>query len=207
MHHLKISTLIIALLVCLGIVTTAWFWPLPTSPDTNTSIAPQNSNTTLNTNISAAQKRDQEEAEAAAKALWDPIIAGAERTVSFSYGGFTFDIPTNMVKTVGESGTFWTFPIDLPEGPSISFSQPSDSASNMIQSRKDSFSDFEKVVTEGTETINGQTWRYLEQTTDFGINTTYWFSERQPTIQVMYTEGRPEVIEVFARIIKSARAE
>lgn len=207
MHHVKISTLIIALLVCLGIVMTAWLGPQPSSPNIKTSAEPQNPNTTLNTNISAAQQRDQEEVEAAAKALWDPIIAGAERTAPFSYGGFTFDIPTNMVKTVGESGTFWTFPIDLPEGPSISFSQPSGSASNMIQSRKDSFSDFEKVVSEGTETINGYVWRYLEQTTDFGINNTYWFSERQPTIQVMYTEGRPEVMELFTRIIKSARSE
>ncbi|MBI2984623.1 MAG: hypothetical protein HYY50_03290 [Candidatus Kerfeldbacteria bacterium] len=155
----------------------------------------QNTNGNQNANVSQSGQN------------WDSVVAAARQTESYSFGGFTFAMPVNMMKSVGEGGVTWTFPVQATDSPHITFTQPGDTAANLVNMEKTSLAPGMRVVREGTEVIHGQEWRYLEVTTNFDLNYTYWFSEHQSSVQVMYTEGLPEVMTVLEKIILSAQLQ
>jgi len=178
-------------IVFLGLVV-GWF--------SRTNFWSKKTTVTNNQNVTRASNTNSDQ-------IWDPVIVAAQQTEVFTYGGLTFNMPINMIKSQGEGGVSWYFPVDIPDSPSITFSQPLDSAANLIQLEKSAMTPDQRIVREGSMIFHDQEWRYIELTTNLDINYTYWFSNHQPTVQVMYTQGRPDVMEIFDRVMRSAKTQ
>lgn len=136
---------------------------------------------------------------------WLAILRDAETTLPFSFAGLTFEVPQNMKQQISEGVTYLTFPINLPEGPFMSFSIVSETPENVMAGIKNGLSQFERIVTEGTTTIHGQMWFMIERTTDFGINQVVWLTDGPSTVQVMYTPAQAEVTKLFETIVLSVK--
>lgn len=137
-------------------------------------------------------------------ATLDAIVLAAQTTQLFQYGGFNFAVPVNMVKSFGEGGISWYFSEHIENIPLISFYQSEAAATELVKMEKDSLPSDQRIVREGSMVIHGQQWQYLEVTSNLNINYTYWFSEKQPTVQVIFSQGPSEVMEIFNRVILSA---
>lgn len=160
------------------------------NPATNTTLK----NSDSNGNLSADENR-----------TWDTIVAQAADTQDFTYSGFSFAIPKNMTKSEGTGAVSWSFPVSYPDSPSLLFMQHEfDSAAELVQSIKATLPAGQRVVREGREQIHEQQWRYIEVTTNVGYSMTYWYSDHRPTVEIEYTHGRDDVMEVLNKVVKSA---
>jgi hypothetical protein len=137
----------------------------------------------------------------------DAIVTAAKTTQPFQYGGYIFAMPTNMVQSVGEGGVSWYFSTPVKNTPLISFQQSVSPAQDLVNMEKEMLPNDQKVVREGTMEIHGQSWKYLEITSNLDINSTYWFSETQPTVEIIISHGPTQVMDIFQKIIESATVE
>ena len=127
------------------------------------------------------------------------------RMMEFAFGDFLFDIPVTMVKSVGAGGVTWSLPSPGPDSSVITFTLPESSTADSVQLLKASLAPSDTIVREGEMDIHGESWEYVEVTTNLGQNNVYWFSDREPAVQVQYTDGNAEQVEVMKEIISSAR--
>jgi hypothetical protein len=92
-----------------------------------------------------------------------------------------------------------------PEGPVVSLQEDSEEPEEILASIKKDLNQYEKVVSEKTEVINGIEWSFLQHTTDFGIDQVTWAARgRTISMKVSYVVTRPETAEIFEEIVRSA---
>lgn len=139
-------------------------------------------------------------------AYWDDLVSQAKKASTTTLiGEFTFSIPTSLLRQQVDSGALYTFN-DVPEGPYISFQEVKDTPETIVAGIKNSLSEFERIVLERQEPIDGVLWSMIQQTTDFGIDQVTWAAtQTNNTMKVFYTVTRPETTDVFEGIVRSAR--
>lgn len=144
--------------------------------------------------------------EAYWNAYWSELVGKAKsQAAATTIGEFTFSIPTSLLRQNTNAGPLYTFN-DVPEGPYISFEEVAEKPEAIITKTKSGLRQFERIVAERRETVDGVTWSMIQQTTDFGIDQVTWVAaQTDKTMRVFYTVTRPETTGVFEDIVRSAR--
>lgn len=164
-----------------------------------------NTNAVANNNLNTNQLNVNND-EAYWNTYWDNLVSKAKQESSLKIvDDFSFQIPKTLIDRSLSGIVSYVFD-DQQEGPTISIQGVTEQPAVIMSSIKSGLSQYEKVVLEKKETINGIEWSMIEQTTDFGIDQVVWVARgRTSTVKVSYTVTRPGTTGVFEGIVKSAR--
>jgi hypothetical protein len=137
---------------------------------------------------------------------WNDLVEKARQESSTTkFGSLNFQIPKSMIQSTSGEGTYYAFN-PVPEGSVMGFEVVGLKPVAVISEVKDSLGEFEKIITEKTEVINGVKWQMIRHTTDIGIDQVIWVTlEPTGSLRITYPEARKNTTDLFEEIVHSVR--